>query len=65
MQLKEVLAMRLSDFIELERQASPTSSTLLNSFKDTVTGEIFEFLSQQDWEEIAKQNREVQEHDNA
>jgi hypothetical protein len=65
MQLKEVLAVLLQNFIKFERQANPTPATLLNSFKDTVVGETFEFLAQQDWEEVAKQNREVREHDDA
>jgi hypothetical protein len=63
MQLKEALAEALKDFIELERQANPTPATFLNSFRDTVVGETFEFLAQQDWEEVTKQNQEVQERD--
>jgi hypothetical protein len=63
MQLKEVLAAKLRNFIELERQANPTPATLLNSFRDTVVGETFEFLAQQDWEEVAKQNQEVRSDD--
>jgi len=59
MQLKEALAAALKDFIEFERQGKPTPTTLLNSFRDAVVGETFEFLAQQDWEEVAKQNREV------
>jgi hypothetical protein len=65
MQLKEVLAVLLQDFVEFEKQANPTPATLLNSFKDTVLGETFEFLAQQDWEEVAKQNQEVRERDGA
>ena len=63
MQLKEVLTDCLRNFIELEKQANPTPATLLNSFKDAVVGETFEFLAQQDWEEVAKQNREVRSDD--
>jgi hypothetical protein len=63
MQLKEVLAARLQDFIKVEKQANPTPATLLNSFKDTVVGETFEFLAEQDWEEVAEQNREERNHD--
>jgi hypothetical protein len=63
MQLKEVLAKALQDFIETERQANPTPATLLNSFRSTVIGEVFEFLAHQDWEEVAEQNREERSHD--
>jgi|GEM_PF-4910203 len=63
MQLKEILALALQDFIKTERQAAPTPATLLNSFKATVIGEVFEFLAHQDWEGIAEQNREERSHD--
>ena len=63
MQLKEVLALMLQDFIETERQAKPTPASLQNSFRDAVVGFVFQFIENQDWQEIAKQNREEREHD--
>lgn len=63
MQLKEVLAAALQDFIELERQAEPSPATLLNSFRDAVVGEVFEFLADQDWEGVADQNLEERKYD--
>ena len=63
MHLKEALAAALKDFIEFERQVKPTPATLLNSFRDGVLGQVFEFLANQDWEEVAEQNREERNHD--
>jgi hypothetical protein len=63
MHLKEALAAALRNFIQFERQAKPTSVTLLNSFRDGVLGQVFEFLADQDWEEVAEQKREERNHD--